>query len=84
MLLALSALAAAVAPFEDVAEDNHEVAYWLAALRRQSEDLRSDLAFLAPWLDVQASPSGAQQAQPSLDKIPSLLELAHGRSSASR
>jgi cellobiose phosphorylase len=73
---ALSALAAATAQLDGLWGGNEEVAFWLQALRHQCEDLRDDLAYLAPWLDrkqVEGQPSGAP---PDMDKIPSLLELA--------
>jgi hypothetical protein len=73
---ALSAFAAATAQIDGLSGGNEEAAFWLQALQHQAEDLRDDLAYMAPWLDreqVEAQPSGAP---PDMDKIPSLLELA--------
>ncbi len=47
---ALSSLAAAASQAEPMVEPEGEVAYWLSAVRRQSEELRADLEWLAPWL----------------------------------
>jgi cellobiose phosphorylase len=73
---ALSAFASAVSQLDGLVDDGDEPAFWLHALRRQCEDLRDDLAYLAPWLDRAQDQEEILEAIPSLDKIPSLLELA--------
>ena len=57
-------------------EPESEIAYWLGAVRRQSEDLRTDLVWLAPWLPD--SPHQKQDGRPSpfQDSMPSLRDLA--------
>ena len=74
---ALSALASVAAHMEPIVEPESEIAYWLGAVRRQSEDLRNDLAWLVPWL--LHSPHQKQDGPPSLpqDSMPSLRDLAN-------
>ena len=73
---ALSTLSSAAAQVEPMMEPESEAAYWLGAVRRQSEDLRTDLEWLAPWL--QQSPRQRQDGHmpPFQDSIPSLRDLA--------
>ncbi len=73
---AMSGLASAAARLEPMMEPESEVAYWLSAIRRQSEDMRTDLAWLAPWLG--GSPNQRQNGDtlPFGDSMPSLRDLA--------
>ncbi len=73
---ALSALASTAGQMEPMVEPESEIAYWLGAVRRQSEDLRTDLDWLAPWLHH--SPHQGQEGHmpPFQDSIPSLRDLA--------
>jgi len=52
-------------------EPESEVAYWLGALRRQSEDLRTDMDWLAPWLRDSPHPGQDEHLPPFQDSIPS-------------
>jgi cellobiose phosphorylase len=73
---ALSALASAATEMEPLVEPESEIAYWLGAVRRQSEDLRTDLDWLAPWLHP-SPPQGQDGPRPPFqDAIPSLRDLA--------
>jgi cellobiose phosphorylase len=69
----LSALAAAAAQMEPMAPPESEIAYWLGAVRRQSEDLRADLDWLAPWLqskcDAGVSPACGEAILASPDDV---------------
>ncbi|MCC7144866.1 MAG: hypothetical protein IT443_00315 [Phycisphaeraceae bacterium] len=77
---ALSVLAAGALQVERLLQEGGEPAYWCSALRVQCEDLRTDLVFLAPWLEN----SGTAQSvgglegheRPWGDKVPSLKDLA--------
>ena len=72
---ALSAFATAVSQLDGLVGENLEAAFWLSALRRQCENLRDDMIYLAPWLDgMQTRDEKADT--PFQDKIPSLRELA--------
>ncbi len=51
----LSTLDSVVSQLQVPAEPDTEIAYWLGAVRRQCEDLRADLDWLAPWLGSTAS-----------------------------
>ena len=73
---ALSTLASAAAQMTAVAEPESETAYWLAAACRQSEGLRADLAWLAPWLRQMPHQTPDGTPLPFGDSIPSLRELA--------
>jgi len=73
---ALSALASAVAQLEPMVEPESEIAYWLGAVRHQSEDLRTDMDWLAPWLNHSSYQRQAQHTPPFQDVIPSLRDLA--------
>ena len=72
----LSALLSAVTQMEPMVEPESEIAYWLGALRHQSEDLRADLAWLAPWLLVLPHSTQDGCIKPFQDSIPSLHDLA--------
>lgn len=80
---ALSAVGLAAADMEPMVPPDSETAYWLSAVRRQSEDLRTDLVWLAPWL--LSSPDQGQDGHSPLleDSIPSLRDLASPANSIS-
>ncbi len=69
---ALAALASAAAQMEPLVEPESEIAYWLGAVRRQSEDLRTDLDWLAPWLSdsPHQGQDRARAAFSGLDTVP--------------
>ncbi len=71
---ALSEMVSASAKLEPIAEPESEVAYWLGALRRQSEDLQTDLDWLAPGHSQPQKQDG--HLPPLQDSIPSLRDLA--------
>jgi cellobiose phosphorylase len=73
---AISALASSAAQMEPAAEQEGESAYWLGAVRRQSEDLRTDLEWLAPWLAASPHPGPGGAMPPWGNSIPSLRDLA--------
>ncbi|MHC4539983.1 MAG: glucoamylase family protein, partial [Planctomycetota bacterium] len=73
---ALSALASAAGQMEPMVEPESEIAYWLGAVRRQSEDLRIDLDWQAPWLHNSLHQRQEKHMPPSQDSIPSLRDLA--------
>jgi hypothetical protein len=73
---ALSALASAATQMEPMVEPESEIAYWLGAVRRQSEDLRTDLDWLAPWLHHSPHQRQDGPMPPFQDSIPSLRDLA--------
>ncbi|MGB2819333.1 MAG: glucoamylase family protein, partial [Phycisphaerae bacterium] len=73
---ALSALASVAAHMEPMVEPESEIAYWLGAVRRQSEDLRTDLAWLVPWLLHSPHQKQDGHMPPFQDSIPSLRDLA--------
>jgi cellobiose phosphorylase len=73
---ALSALASAATQMEPMVEPESEIAYWLGAVRRQSEDLRTDLDWLAPWLHHSLHQRQDGHMPPFQDSIPSLRDLA--------
>jgi cellobiose phosphorylase len=73
---ALSELASAAAQLEPMVEPENEIAYWLGAVRRQSEDLRTDLDWLAPWLHHSPHQRQDGHMPPFQDSTPSLRDLA--------
>ncbi len=52
-----------------------EVAWWARALAQQCRTMRDELAFLAPWVDLQAAPDGGVDLA-EVEAIPSLRALA--------
>jgi cellobiose phosphorylase len=85
----LRRLAAAAEHLAPKTEGLPEVRYWLDALRRQAEDLRADLTYLAPWLGsglmeayrLEMWPAGATAAEAAgvlleLAPVPTLQGLA--------
>jgi len=73
---ALSTLVSAAGQMEPMVEPESEIAYWLGAVRRQSEDLRTDLDWLAPWLHHSPHQRQNGHMPPFQDSIPSLRDLA--------
>ncbi|MFA6133277.1 MAG: glucoamylase family protein [Phycisphaerae bacterium] len=73
---ALSSLAAAASQMEPMVEPESEIAYWLSAVRHQSEDLRDDLDWLAPWLKHSPRQRQDRPMPPFQNPIPSLRDLA--------
>ena len=74
---ALASLASAGAQLEPAVDPEGEVAYWLGAVSRQSEGLRADLEWLAPWLRHVSQPGPDGHALPFDDAIPSLRGLTN-------
>jgi cellobiose phosphorylase len=78
----LSALAAAAAQMGPMAAPESEIAFWLGAVLRQTEDLRADLNWLAPWLHSERDI--ACGSTPGKDKDVDKMSASHeGRMSAS-
>ena len=74
-LTACAADAAAQFTLGQPADSPSEASFWADALARQCADLHDDLIFLAPWLELQASP-GTVPDFPGGSMIPTLRELA--------
>ncbi len=72
-LAACAADAAAQFTTKDIADSEREARIWARALERQTIDLRNELIFLAPWLELPPMPG-----TPGLlgSTIPTLRELA--------
>ena len=60
----------------DPQSSESEAGFWAKALARQCADLRDELAFLAPWLELRIASPG-DSGFPGDRGIPTLRELAH-------
>jgi len=56
-------------------DSESQATWWAQAFARQCRDIRDDLAFLAPWILLPATPGGPGDV-PGIDGIPSLRDLA--------
>ena len=74
-LAALAKGAAALFAARGAAAGESEAGFWSQALARRCSDLRDDVVFLAPWLELRTvSPQGS--GFPGGNRIPTLRELA--------
>jgi cellobiose phosphorylase len=79
---AITLFASTLSEVESLVRADSEPDFWFCALRNQCEDLRNDLIYLAPWLDLYKDANRPQQDMPFADRIPSLHELANLKSNA--
>jgi cellobiose phosphorylase len=75
LLAACAADGAADFPASQPANSDSESSFWARALARQCADLRDELIFLAPWLELRTVP-GTGVDLPATNSIPTLRELA--------
>ncbi len=73
----LTLFASALSEVESLVSTSSEPDFWFQALRNQCEDLRNDLIYLAPWLDLDRDVHRTQQKLPFADRIPCLHDLAN-------
>ena len=65
----------AAAHFSGNADAESAAAFWAQSLARQCADLRDDLIFLAPWLELGSTPGPGLHALDT-NSMPTLRELA--------
>ena len=74
---ALTLFASTLSEVESLVRTDSEPDFWFCALRNQCQDLRNDLIYLAPWLDLYKDAHKTQQELPFADRIPCLHDLAN-------
>ncbi len=72
----LSAFTLVISDLEKFVPKESEAYFWICALRNQCEDMRNDIVYLAPWLELKQDSNVIKQIAPFTDMIPSLRDLA--------